>query len=85
MRCSDTVVDTITDTVADTDTADDLLFTGKGADHPKVRDVLSEFSDVLVSKLPPGDPPERLGLDGIGPFNTLSSSLSTPNLSLIHI
>ena len=64
MRCSDTVADTVTDTVADTDTADDLLFTGKGADHPKVRDVLSEFSDVLVSKLLPGDPPERLGLDG---------------------
>lgn len=43
---------------------DEFLYAGKGGDHPKVKSVLSEFSDVLVSKLPPGDPPARLGVDG---------------------
>jgi hypothetical protein len=55
LRCSDN---------DSTSVEDEMLYAGKGADHPAVRKVLTEFSDVLVSILPPGDPPERLGPDG---------------------
>ena len=37
---------------------------GKGADNPAVSAVLSEFSDVLRSELPPGLPPKRFAADG---------------------
>jgi hypothetical protein len=43
---------------------DEFLYAGKGGDHPSIKPVLSEFSDVLVSKLPAGIPPERYALDG---------------------
>ena len=43
---------------------DEHLFAGKGANDPRVQSVLSEFPEVLVSKLPDGLPPERFGVDG---------------------
>jgi hypothetical protein len=55
MRCSD----------SDASACDrQLAYSGKGGEHPEVESVLSEFSDILVSQLPPGDPPERLSIDG---------------------
>lgn len=43
---------------------DEHLYAGKGAQDPRVAEVISEFSDVLVSKLPAGIPPERIGIEG---------------------
>ena len=43
---------------------DDFLYSGKGGDHPDVQKVLSDSADVLVSKLPSGNPPESFGPDG---------------------
>ena len=43
---------------------DEHLYSGKGATDPRVKSVLSDFADVLVSKLPDGLPPERFGVDG---------------------
>jgi hypothetical protein len=72
LRCSDK---------EPTTSEDEFLLAGKGADHPKVTAVLSEYSDVLVSKLPPGDPPQRLGVDGkpLEHMCTLVNSWSTPS------
>ena len=55
MRCVDT---------APSPTEDEYLYSGKGGDHPKIRAVLAEFADVLVSKLPPSIPPVRKGPGG---------------------
>lgn len=44
--------------------ADPAAADGKGADDPDVTALLSEFRDVLVSKLPTGLPPERFASDG---------------------
>lgn len=43
---------------------DEHLYAGRGATDPRVLEVISEFSDVLVSKLSAGMPPERIGIDG---------------------
>jgi len=56
---------------------DDLLYSGKGGDHPDVQQVLSDFSDVLVSHLPSGNPPERLGPDGKPIEHTIELAEST--------
>jgi hypothetical protein len=51
----------------DTDSSlqlDEHLYAGKGAQDPRVAEILSEFSDVLVSKMPAGMPPERVDSDG---------------------
>jgi hypothetical protein len=40
------------------------LLSGRGACQPEVQQVLQEFQDVLVSELPAGIPPRRLGVDG---------------------
>lgn len=53
-----------TDTDASLPPEDTLLYSGKGGTHPDVQRILSEFSDVLVSQLPPGIPPQRHGVDG---------------------
>jgi hypothetical protein len=33
---------------------DDFLYLGKGGDHPRIKSVLSELSDKIVSKCLPG-------------------------------
>jgi hypothetical protein len=55
IRCTDAVVP---------GDVDEHLYSGKEADDPRVEAVLAEFTDVLVSNLPPGMRPERYGQDG---------------------
>jgi hypothetical protein len=38
----------------------ELICSGKGAEHPSTKSMLLQFSDILVSNLPPRDPSERL-------------------------
>jgi hypothetical protein len=52
-----------TDVVGPSD-VDEHLYAGKGADDPRVKAVLAEFTDVFVLNVPPGMPPERYGQDG---------------------
>jgi hypothetical protein len=42
---------------------DDPLLCGEGTTHPAVAPVLKELSDVLISKIPGGMLPERIGID----------------------
>jgi hypothetical protein len=53
IRCTDAAV---------SDDVDEHLYAGKGADDP-CEAVLADFTDVLVSDLPPGMPPERYDQD----------------------
>jgi hypothetical protein len=54
-RCTDAAVP---------DNIDENLYAGTGPDDPRAEAVLADITDVLVSNLPPGMPPERYGQDG---------------------
>ena len=45
-------------------TPTDPLLSGKGASHPSVSALLREYSDVLVTQIPGGLPPERVDAEG---------------------
>ena len=50
------------------------LHSGKGANHPLVAPLLSEYADVLRSKIPGGLPPERTTADGTPIEHTIELS-----------
>lgn len=64
-------------TSSDSVREDDFLYAGKGGYHPRIKSVLSEFSDVLLSKLPPEIPPERYALDGKTIEHTIELALNS--------